>query len=401
MKNTTKNLLGLLLALSFIQISCKKKDDPDPQPITLECDNITSDRVLTDVVSTAGAVDYIVPCDIGIEANLTVNAGVVIQFAANTGFSINNGGSLNAVGTADAPIILKGATDVAGSWKGLYFASNNVLNQLSFVTITGGGSNSFDGSDVKSNIRVYQLAQLRITNSSINNSARDGIYTGGTSSNELNPLISFSGNSFSNNGAYPLNISAPCAGSIDAATTFTANGKQKIYIRGGSIMSDQTWQKTQVPYLISGSVSIAPYVTTGSLTISPGATIYFDAASTLGVGEYSSGYLKIVGTATQRITLSSETATAGSWGGIGFQSTNVQNQISFTDISYGGCCAFSGSSATKGNVVIGAYSAGAVNISNTTINNSAACGIKVSSTSSFTPGASVTFTANALGNVCN
>jgi hypothetical protein len=401
MKNTLKISLAIITIATIIQPACKKKDDADPQPITLDCTDITSDKILLDVVSTAGAVDYIVPCDISIEAALTISPGVVIQFAANTGFTIINLGSLSAVGTAGAPIVMKGITDVPGSWKGLRFVSNNVLNQLSFVTVTGGGSNSFDGLDIKSNIRVQQTAQLRITNSTIDKSLRDGIYTEGTSSNELNPLISFSANSFSSNTGYPLNISAPCAAVIDAATTFTANGNQKIYIRGGSILSDQTWQKTQVPFFISGSVSIAPYVTTGSLTISPGATIYFDAASTLGVGEYSSGFLKIVGTATQRITLSSETAIAGSWGGIGFQSTNVQNQISFTDISFGGCCAFSGNSSHKGNVVIGAYSAGAVTMSNTTINNSAACGINVSSTSSFTPSASVTFTANALGNVCN
>jgi len=301
MKNKSKIILCAVALSATLQFSCKKNNsdsDPDIQPITLECGNITSDRVLTDVVATAGAVDYIVPCDIGIEAALTVNPGVVIQFAPNTGFSINNAGSLNAVGTAAAPIIFKGATDVAGSWKGLYFTSNNVLNQLSFVTITGGGSNSFNGHDVKANIRVYQTAQLRISNSSINLSLGDGIYTDGTSANELNPLISFTSNSFTGNTAYPLNISAPCASVIDAASTFTANGKQKICVRGGDIMTDQTWQKTQIPFFITGDVSIAPYVTTGSLTISPGATIYFDAASALGVGEYSSGYLKIIGTAT-------------------------------------------------------------------------------------------------------
>lgn len=401
MKNTNKLLLLIISTFLLVQSSCKKKDD-DPQPITLDCAAITTDRVLTDVVPTLGAVDYIVPCDISVEADLTISPGVIIQFAANTGFTIDNSGSLNAIGTAELPIVFRGVTDVAGSWKGLFFNSSNVLNQLANVTVTSGGSSSFNGNDVVANIRVYQTAQLGINNSSINKSGRDGIYTDGTASNDLNPITSFGANSFNNNTAYPLNISAPVSGMMDEASLFSGNGNNKILIRGGEINTAVKWRKTQVPFLVSGDVVISPYVSTGSVYIEPGATIQFAAESSLGVGEYSSGSLRIIGTSTQRITLTGETETSGSWQGIGFQSTNVLNEIAFTDISYGGCCSFSGSSGDVGNVVVGAFSAGFVKISNTSVNFSQQCGIKVKSpASSINNAGGITYNGNAAGTLCN
>ena len=399
MKQVVKFLSALFLITFFI-FSCKKKDDA-PQPITLDCAAITTERVLKDVVSTPGAVDYIVPCDISIEANLTISPGVIIQFATNTGFTINNTGSLNAIGTAEMPIVFRGVTDVTGSWKGLFFNSSNILNQLSHVTITGGGSSSFNGNDVVANIRVHQTAQLGISNSSINKSGRDGIYTDGTSSNDLIPITSYSNNSFSNNTAYPLNISAPVSGMMDESSVFSGNGKSSILIRGGEINTAVKWRKTQIPFLISGDVIISPYANTGSVFIEAGATIKFASESSLGVGEYGNGLLRIMGTPAQRITLTGETETPGSWQGIGFQSTNVLNEIAYADISYGGCCSFSGSSSHVGNIVVGAYSAGFVKISNSSFNFSAQCGIKISPSSTINNAGGNTFNSNAAGNICN
>lgn len=405
MKKQIRISITTLIIAALFQPACKKKhddDDPVPQPITLDCADITVDKVLSDVVPAAGAVDYIVPCEIAIEANVTVAPGVVIQFASNTGFSVNNSGSLSAVGTSTSPIIFKGATSAAGSWKGIAFRSNSVSNILSYVTIDGGGSSSFNGADNVANILVDVISQLRISNCIIKNSGRDGLLENGVSSNEENPLKEFSSNQFINNANYPISILPPLAASLDEATTFSGNGKQKICIRGGEITYDATWRKTQVPYFISGNVSVGTW-DEGSLTINPGVTIYFDANSSLSKGQYGNGYLKIVGTSSQHITLSSETAVAGSWKGIGFFIGNVQNQVSYTDISYGGCCPFDGSSTSKGNIVVGSGTTPAtLNITNSTINFSASCGIKVKTPySSCIPGTGVTYSGNLGGNLCN
>lgn len=383
--------------------SCRKKnsDDPDPLPITLECADITSDKTLGDVISEPGAVDYIVTCDISIEAKLTVSPGVVIQFENNTGLTINTGGALHAVGTASSPIIFKGTSDIPGAWKGLYFISSSTQNMLSYVTVTGGGSSSFDGTGIKANIRVKQTASISIENSAVNKSGDIGFFTEGSASNDLNPIAFFAGNSFNYNTGYPVSISAPGSGMMDVATSFYGNGSSKIMVRGGEIHDAVKWRKTKIPFLVSGDVIIAPYITTGSVYIESGATVYFDASASLGIGEYGNGSLQIIGTAADRITLTSESAVAGSWKGIGFQSTNSLNEITYADISFGGCCAFSGNTTHKGNIVVGAYSAGFLTISNSTINSSSSCGIKVNTPGGLVQGSGVSFNGNLGGNVCN
>ncbi len=400
MKSTFSKLSLVLLLIAVLHGSCRKKDS-DPEPITLECQTISSDRVLSDVVSTPGFVDYIVPCDISVEANLTIEPGVIIQFAANTGFNVNGGGSINATGTSSLPIVFRGATDAAGFWKGIYFNSPSPNNKLTHATVTGGGSNSFNGNDIRANIRVHQTARLAISYTSVNKSGRDGLYTEGTASNELNPLSLFDNNSFSDNLAYPLNLSAPASEVLDENSIFTNNGVNKIQLRGGSIMSAIKWRKTQVPLLVTGDVVISPYASTGTLYIEPGSIIHFASDASLAVGEYGNGSLRIMGTSTDRITITGETAVAGSWQGICFQSTNPSNEITNTDISYGGCCAFSGNTNHIGNVVVGAYSAGYVKISNTSINFSSHCGIKVNSGSTINDLGGNSYNGNATGNLCN
>lgn len=403
MKKRKKIILCTAALSATLQFSCKKDDNSDssPQPITLECTNITANKTFENIVADPSLPDYIVPCTIVITAKVTVNPGVNIQFESNSGFSVENSGSITAVGTVDLPIVFKGAINTPGSWKGIAIRSNNVSNILSYVTIDGGGSSSFSGADEVANILVDRISQLRMNNCIIKNSGREGLLENGVASNEENPLKEFSSNQFINNANYPISILPPLAASMDEATTFSGNGKQKICIRGGELTNDAIWKKTQVPYFISGDVSIGTW-DYGSLTINPGCTLYFDANSSLAKGQYGNGFLKIVGTSTQRITLTGEVESPGSWQGIGFQSTNVLNEIAFTDISYGGCCSFSGSSGDVGNVVVGAFSAGFVKISNTSVNFSQQCGIKVKSpASSINNAGGITYNGNAAGTLCN
>ncbi len=393
---------SIFLFSLLLLISCRKEDeDPDLQPITLACADIISDKSLSDVISDAGAVDYIVPCDISIEAKLTVNPGVVIQFANNTGFTIGTGGALNAIGSAASPIVFQGTSDNIGVWKGLFFNSSSTQNKLTFVTVKGGGSSSFDGTGTKANIRVKQNASLLITNSAVSKSGDVGLFTDGSASNDENPISFFADNSFNSNGGYPINISAACIDAIDEGTVFSGNGNNKILVRGSEINSTVKWRNASIPYLVQGDVVISPYVSTGGVYIESGTIIYFDASSSIGLGEYGNGSLQIIGTAAKRITLTSLNPVPGSWKGIGFQSTNSLNEITYADISYGGCCAFSGNTTHKGNVVVGAFSAGNVTISNTSINSSESCGIKVTTPLGLIQGSGVTFNSNLGGNICN
>lgn len=402
MRITSALLLTGLIWISLTNTSCKKDKDEAPvtQPITLDCQDITSDKTFVDVVSTAGAVDYIVPCDISIDADVVVNAGVVFQFKTGTGFSIGNAGSLKVNGTASAPVAFHGESSASGVWKGLRFNSGNVNNSLNHVTITGGGSGSFDGKDIRANIRVDVNARIKLNNSTISNSGRDGVYVDGTASVTENTIEEFSSNQFNGNANYPLSIPAPSAHMVDAATTFSSNGNQVIFVRPGVIETGVSWIDCQVPYLVGERVYIS--TAAGMLTIQEGTTIKFKSGAGIGTDAYEQAALKINGTAANRVTLTGEAGTPGSWSGICFQSTNANNEIKYADISFGGGGnAWSGSTADKGNIVVGAYSAGSVNVSNTSVTGSASCGIKVKTGSTLTQGTGNVLNNNTGGNICN
>lgn len=95
---------------------------------------------------------------------LTLEPGVIFEFEAGTGFQIDDNGALYAVGTANEPILLKGANSTAGYWEGLYYSSSNPLNQLTHVTIDGAGSNSSRGAITMWGSPTLTLNTVKLSN---------------------------------------------------------------------------------------------------------------------------------------------------------------------------------------------------------------------------------------------
>ncbi len=363
-------------------------------PIILDCTTITADRTLTKVI---GAVpDYIVPCVIGIEADLTIAPGVVIWFESDAGFSIDGSGSLKAVGNDSAQIVFRGETDANGTWKGLYFISSNVLNELSYVTVSGGGNSSFDGATNKTaNIRLNPASKLKLQNSIVEKSGSDGLLADGITSEEQTPLTLFRNNEFNNNEGYPLNILAQNATKLDSTgSSYTGNTNQFIKLDGGTPTGNaNAWHKNSIPYLVTRDVYVE------NLLIYAGTTVKFGSDAGLSTFEYGSGYLRILGTAANPVTLTGENEAPGAWQGIAFQSTNTQNRIEYAVISYGGSEGFTGA-GDKANLVVGGFSAGVVEVVNSTISDSDDCGVFKTTASTFTESGN-TYTNNSGGDVCN
>jgi hypothetical protein len=168
-----------------------------------------------------------------------------------------------------------------------------------------------------------------------------------------------------------------------------------IDIRGGIMLGNNTWQMASVPYHISGFTRVG-YPGEGNLTVLPGVSIKFGSGWGLATGQYTSGYIKMIGTPTQRITLTGDVTANGSWMGVCFQSTNPSNKMEYVDISYGGGAPFTGAPDKKGNIVIGGYSAGFAAIENCNVNNSAAYGIYTNSASTDSR-SGITYLGNTLG----
>ena len=392
-RNTLKASFGALaIAGLFSLSSCH----PDPDPVVALTDYCGDVSVPTTWTNNREGVDYRVGCTFTISSDMVIEEGTEIEFKNGTGIIVGTGGSLMVKGTASNMVTLHGMSG-GGSWLGLWFQSNSVNNELTYCTVTDGGQESFNGHDIKANVRLSLNGKLGITYTTIANSGRDGLYIEGLDDAHDNPIRIFNNNMFSNNDNYPISTVATTITKFDGTnSTYAGNGNSNIEVRGGTLFGTHTWLKNTIPFLVTGEVRAGYYDSVGNLVINAGVTMKFINDFGITVGEYSAGYLRMVGTAAEHITLMSGDANA--WQGVCFQSTNSMNLLSYVDISKGGSLAFTGASTKKGNIVIGGFSAGDADIQNCTVNNSAAYGIFVAQGSSAPTLSGVTYSGNAQAN---
>lgn len=390
-----QTFLLVALGLLLLNSSCHHETEPTP---SISCDEVVNSTTWTD---RGDSVDYTINCVITVSAALIIEPGVTIQFGPGAGIIVETSGSLRAIGTAAKPIVLKSESNTAGVWKGIYFKSNNVLNELNYCTVSNAGSGSFDGNATKvANIRVAVTAQFKISNSTVSMSGKDGLLIDGLDSDDLNPLTQFGSNTFTNNLNYPISAIGTIGKVLDGTgSTYTGNTHNKVLLRGGRLFGNNTWKKMSVSYLIQDLLSVGYYTNDGNLTIEPGTTVQFTADAGLCTGDYGIGsWLSIVGTSSDRIYMTAETSSPGSWKGIAFQSTDARNKISYADVSYAGSSSFTGNTSQKGNIHAGAWSAGSFTIDNANVMSSAGYGIYATAASPVVtiPG-SVYFAGNASG----
>jgi hypothetical protein len=148
----TKWIVLLLSASLLLLTSCKKDPGvvtPTPTPPTpvpvldplFMSTNITTKTTLADRIADPELPDYIVTKNIDINAELTINPGVVIAFERDIRLNINdNGGLLIAKGTADKKIRFIGVQKTKGFWVGIAHYSGSNANVLEFVEVLHAGS---------------------------------------------------------------------------------------------------------------------------------------------------------------------------------------------------------------------------------------------------------------------
>jgi len=147
---------------------------------------------------------------IDVNAGLTLNPGVEIQFEAGQGMDVGESGYLYAVGTAAEPITFKGRYASAGYWRGLYIGSNNPNNNLDYVNISDGGEYWY--LDYSS---LYIQGRCDVDNCTITNSnswaaivtGSSTIYCGGSVQSDAAGVTAY--NTLTGNGA---GADADCVG---------------------------------------------------------------------------------------------------------------------------------------------------------------------------------------------
>jgi hypothetical protein len=346
---------------------------------------INENTTWTDRVSDPAIPDYLVTGNVGINAQLTIEPGVLIHVKEDVGLWVNSEGIIISEGTSDNMIEFTSADEASSLyWKGIQVYSSSSKNKFEFTKIRYAGNSKFgfSGTNYATAIGIEE-GKLSIMNSEISNSNSYGLFL------HSGEISQFSENAFSDNKLYSIRINATQTGNLDSLTTFANNDNAvEIYGSTASSTSDIIWPDLsgEARYYVSGSINVDSY-----LKISPGAI--FDFAEDQALNVTNNGVLVADASGNSQIIFTSKDAGTGIfWKGIYVNSNDSRNILANVEVSYAGNSAW-GFSGTNYAAAIGIENA-KLSISNTTISNSNNYGVYFHS-GSFPQFSSNTFEGNA------
>ncbi|CAZ95955.1 hypothetical protein [Zobellia galactanivorans] len=306
------------------------------------------------------AVDYIVKCVLDVTAPLTIEPGVVIEFAENAGLGIYNEGTLNAVGTDNEPIVLRGNSDIKGWWRGVHIETQSVNNKLEHVTIEDAGSDYVYCCNQAASL-FLKGAKIALKNVHLTNGKEIGLMAStGTQ------LESYSNITIDTHDSYPAEVNAEVLSDLDGmGSDYSGNDKDFINVTGAAINNPTTWYELNVPYLLPGKVLDVK----SGLVIKAGTEIVFNENG--GIGMYSDGFLTVDGNADAPVVMRGQSPVKGFWRGLYFETNSLNNKIDYLELSDTGsnyvyCC------REKAAIL---FNSGKASISNSTLSNGKSYGI--------------------------
>ena len=353
------------------------------QPFMTEPLDCEIDSALT-LKNRPAAVDYSVDCVVDVTATLTIEPGVVIEFAQGAGLGVFGDGSVNAAGSESLPIVLQGASGLAGSWRGVYVGSGSAGNVLKHVRIDGAGSGYvYCCRDVAS--LLLEGAGIRLTNVHLRNGAQLGL-----SIDERTNLVQYNGVRIESHEGYPLSAEWGVLGDLDGTgSDYSGNVQDFVAVATDPLQRPVIMKKLNVPYLMPGKVLDI----TSALTIEAGVELVVQENGGLGV--YDEGSLSATGTAAEPIVWRGRQASPGFWRGIHTQTASSNNSLQHVEIRHAGsgyvyCCNPVAALLVK---------SGDMTLENSTISESGGCGVYTGREASLVQNGN-TLSSNQDGDYC-
>lgn len=249
---------------------------------------------------------------------IDVEPGFHMRFLPGTGLDVR--GAMRAHGTSEAPIILEGLGEGAGTWRGVRVGGTlNPPSHLEHVQIRGGGGGtpwvpSFPaGLTLSSEPGALATGLQAVT---VSHSAGAGLLLHRA---EIT-LTAFADNVFRDNATFPVVVNARLVDRVGPENQFTGNGSDVIRIaspgtgaQAGILPVDAHLMDVGVPWEAGESLRVRDGST---LTVHAGTTIRFDINTWFRAGEaISPGYFRILGTADAPVRMVGTTPTPGWWNG--------------------------------------------------------------------------------------
>jgi hypothetical protein len=332
--NFSSAIILVLLSFSLFQ-SCKKEavviTEPVATTVTLKTNIITA-QTLKDL---GAGIDYIVEGNLDVKGvTLTIEPGVVVQFAQNASLRMLDFGAMKAVGTSAKPLLFTGAQKTKGFWKGLIFEStNNTDNQLEFCTIEYAGEASAYSTTIKGALLAGNFFSnpvlLSLKSVTVQHNTNNGLYIDDQATLSALDNCTFTDNTF------PIKAMEEGVNSIDNDNNFTGNTNDVVeiaYYGGSTVTTSTRIRALAVPYRF----------TSDDLQVTKGATITFEAGVRMEmfqnslISAYNGGVISMEGTANQPITFNGIQKTRGFWRGIISYGAGSSVTMKYVQVNDGG-----------------------------------------------------------------
>lgn len=329
----------MLLAVGFILSGCSKDNDTKPDgndpAIVLDCDYFSKNGDIHLKDNPNAPVDYIVTCFAKLgDNNITIDAGVVIEFEQDAGLAMSEKSKIAFNGTKDKPILLTGSEKVKGYWIGIGSFSTYAGNIMAHTTIEYAGGKpipSWPGKQQGNLCLGRTTSVMAIENSTFKNSLAYGLWADGSA--EIKNTI-FTGND------WPIRADFEDSDLFDNSNSFEGNTNDYVYMTGGSgDLSNQTFKEINVPYLLdAGDTYGRIKFKKGALTVEPGVELVMKQGSRdLQMFSFSGeGSVRMIGTAEKPIIIRGWEDTPGNWNTIEVNTSNTLNEIAHVEIHNAG-----------------------------------------------------------------
>ncbi|GEM_PF-7041082 len=298
-------------------------------------------------------------------ATLTIEPGVVVQFAKGAGLEIgkHTSGKLIVNGTPEAPVRFVADSGAAepGIWSGIEVRLEGSSLTMKNAMISGAGMPSKIAPDSpRSAIMIGPRVSCSLEAVTITQCANGVEF-------DTEMPVSMKNCKLTNCPGFAISSSQEAAASIDESNSVSGNGIDAIMV--GDVGDTQftkpmIWSNTKIPYFIRGDLLVEGPGSEISLTLAPGVTVLLDEEATITVGWDHHADLIANGTAEKPIVFK---AMKAKWDGVILGKTSAKTVFAH--------CRFFDGGVSEGMVV--AYEGARAAIRNCRFENSETFGISI------------------------
>jgi hypothetical protein len=255
---------------------------------------------------------YVVDSWFSVEAALTIPAGTVIKFKADTYIATSGSGTIKAVGTAEKPIVFTAYSgSTPGYWGGVQATTKgNSFSYCKFEYAKTGLDIGDDSPAIDHCSFAYSsLLGLDATEAPAAAKITNCRFYGNEVPVRIGGEVSFDDTNL-----------------FKSADDKTANTQNAIFMNGNDIKATVSWSNIQVPYVVENWFSVD-----SSFSIAAGTVIKFKADTYIATS--GSGTITANGSEAKPIVFTAYSgSTPGYWGGV--QATTKGNSFSYCKFEY-------------------------------------------------------------------